>query len=178
MRIHCPHMLGILCTQWERGGITARLQTASGWTEWKGGSWQGAPVANPTFCLALHQAMLDTRKKTENGQDDEVYREIGELKVLAYADDAFLLGASHRANFFLDFLEERVANYGWKLELEKSHAWIPSLNLLGEIPREQAHEATLFERMQKSRYGIKALEICCGWRVQRVRRRAEYFRAS
>ena len=62
-RIRCPKMLGIICTQWESGSTTA---------------------------LAIHQALLVTRKKTENGQDDETRRETGELKVLAYADDAFL----------------------------------------------------------------------------------------
>ena len=91
VRIHCPQMLGILCAQWESGSTTAWLPTADGWTEWnvERGKWQGAPAA-PTFCLAIHQALLVTRKKTENGQDDETRREIGELKVLAYADDAFL----------------------------------------------------------------------------------------
>ena len=63
VRIHCPQMLGIIYTQWESGSTTA---------------------------LAIHQALLETRKKTENGQDDETRRETGELKVLAYADDAFL----------------------------------------------------------------------------------------
>ena len=40
------------------------------------------------------------KKKTENGQDDETGREIGELKVLAYADDAFLLGAARGGELF------------------------------------------------------------------------------
>ena len=58
----------------KNGSTTAWLQTADGWTGWTGsngerGTWQGALAANPTFCLALHQALLDTRKKTETGQD-------------------------------------------------------------------------------------------------------------
>ena len=75
------------------GKAEAWLQTADGWTEWnvERGTWQGAPAANPTCCLGVLQALLETRKKTENGQEDETRREIGELKVLPYADDAFLL---------------------------------------------------------------------------------------
>ena len=140
VRIHCPQMLGILCTQWESGSTTA---------------------------LAIHQALLETRKKTENGQDDETRRETGELKELAYADDAFLLGAARVVNLFLDFLEERLEHHGWKLVWEMSHAWITSVDLLDET--EQVHEATLFERMPRSRCGIKAPGVGCGWRVQHLR---------
>ena len=79
--------------------------------------------------------MLETRKKTEKAED-ETRGEIGELKVLANAYDALLLlGAARVVKNFLDFLEERLERYGWKLVWKKSHARIPSLDLLDETPR-------------------------------------------
>ena len=68
--------------------------------------------------------------------------------MLAYADDAFFFGPARVVKMFLNFLEGRL-----ELVWKKSHAWIPSFDLL----KEQAHEARLFERMPRSRYGIKAL---------------------
>ena len=105
VRTHCPQMLGILCTHWESGSTTAQLQTASGWTVWnvERGTRPSAPAANPTFCLALHHALSETRKNTEHGQDDETRRETGELKVLAFAGDAFLLDTACVVNLFSGF---------------------------------------------------------------------------
>ena len=130
----------------------------------------------PTFCLALHQAMLETRKKIENGQDDEIRRETGEPKVLAYADDAFLFGADRVVNLFLNFLEERLAHCGWKLVWGKPYAWIPSLDLLDETPRGQTRSETV-RADAKVKVWDQSIGVCCGWRVQRVRR-AEDIRAS
>ena len=45
------------------------VQTADGWTEWnvERGRWQDALAANFTFCLALHQALLETRRRDKKG---------------------------------------------------------------------------------------------------------------
>ena len=76
VRNHCPRMLGILCTQWERGSTTAWLQTRAGWISWyvERGTWQGAPAANPTFCLALHHAISETKHRAEKGCNEEENR--------------------------------------------------------------------------------------------------------
>ena len=103
----------------------------------------GTSAANPTYCLALQQALLTTRKKTENGQEDETRREIGEPKGACthwccVRFDCSMCG-------------------GWKQVWEKSHAWISSLDLLDETPTEQVQR--LLKRKPRSRYGIKAFGL-------------------
>ena len=78
-------------------------------------------------------------------------------RVLAYADDALLLGAARSVYHLLDFLEERLVHFGWTLVWEKSIAWIPRLDLLDEIPVSCGAERKLLERVPRSRYGIKSL---------------------
>ena len=81
---HCPRMLEMQGTQWQRGSTTAWLETPNGWTVWnvERGTWKGASAANPSFCLALHQEVEEARN-----QDDEKRKGLDKLKVLAYADD-------------------------------------------------------------------------------------------
>ena len=125
VRIHGPQMLGILCTQWESGSTSAWLQTADAKPS---GTWSeahGKARLLPTPLFASRSKKQETRKKTENGQDDETRGKTGEVKVLAHADDAFLLGAARVVNLFLDFLEGRLEHHGLKLVWVKSHCVDP-----------------------------------------------------
>ena len=56
--------------------------------------WSGergrAPAANPTFCLALHQAVEEARKKAGTDQDDEKRKGLEQLRAPAYPDVALV----------------------------------------------------------------------------------------
>ena len=53
VRKHWPRMLGVLCTQWERGSTAACLQTPIGWITWyvERGMRQGSTSGEPYVLL-------------------------------------------------------------------------------------------------------------------------------
>ena len=69
----------------------------------------------------------------------------------------FLSGAARVVDLFLDVLEERLEQYGWKLVLEKSPVWIPSLDLLEETRKSKRTKRDCLSACQDQGMAIKAL---------------------
>ena len=160
VREACPQMLGILVAQWEPGTTTAWLRMADGeWRWWpvERGLWQGSPCANPAFCCPLQKAVDDALDQAmqDAGGNDELKQELADVARLAYADDAFFMGNPAALCSFLVNLSLHLADAGWTLVWEKSHAWIPGME--GSAPEEGSAAAKLFALVTRAEGGLPLL---------------------